>query len=107
MRCGRKNTSKKIQERNRRGVIKSRVKLGNEISGRGDSFKVGQSSNSYSIPFEVFSAIRTPIKVLPNNCFGFAINVLLVEFAKQTADSFALAHDNAFFNFSFTTIRAL
>ena len=87
--------------------MKSRVKLGHEFPRRGDPFQVGQRSDSHPIPFEIFFTLRTAMKVLPNNCFSFTVDSLIVEFPKQAAYSFAFAHDNAFFNFSFTTIRAL
>jgi len=87
--------------------MKSRVELGNEVSGGGDSIQAGQGLNSHPVPLEILSTTRTAIKVLEKNCFSFAIYMIVMEFTKQAAYSFALAHDNAFFNFSFTTIRAL
>src|SRR5271157_5213512 len=107
IRRGRKDISEKVQEGRGGGVMKSRVKLGDEFPGRGDSFQVGKGADSYPVPFEILFTPGTVMKVLPNYCFCFTVHLVFVEFSKQAAYSFALTHDNAFFNFSFTTIRAL
>ena len=83
IRRGRKDISEKVQEGRGWGVMKSRVKLGHEFPGRGDSFQVGKGADSYPVPFEILFTAGTLMKVLPNYCFCFTVHLVFVEFPNR------------------------